>query len=60
MIPTDTGWMLQNPFGVVPGHKGIDDNEIANQLAKMGSLHTLTWFEPTWGFSGRVTGWAIR
>jgi hypothetical protein len=42
------------------GYKGIDGNEIVNQLAKMGSLHQFIGPEPACGISGRVGGWAIR
>jgi hypothetical protein len=44
----------------VLGHKGIEGNEIADQLARMGSLHTFIGPEPSCGISGRAAGWAIR
>jgi hypothetical protein len=44
----------------VPGHNGIEENEIADQLARKGSLHLFIGPEPTCGISGRVSGCDIR
>jgi hypothetical protein len=44
----------------VPGLKGIKDNEIVDQLARMGSLYPFIGPETACGISGSVAGWAIR
>jgi hypothetical protein len=44
----------------VPGHKGIEGNEIAGQLVRRGSMHPFIGPEPACGISGRVAGHAIR
>jgi hypothetical protein len=44
----------------VLGHRGIKDNEIADHLAKMGSLHSFRGHEPACGISGSVARWTIR
>jgi hypothetical protein len=44
----------------VQGHKGIEGNETADQLAKRGSLHPLIGPEPACGISERVAKRAIR
>jgi hypothetical protein len=44
----------------MPGHKGIEGNETANQLAKRGLLHPITGPEPACGVSERVARQAIR
>jgi len=33
----------------VPGHMGINGNEIADQIARQGSSHSLTGSEPATG-----------
>jgi ribonuclease HI len=38
----------------VPGHIGIDGNEIADQLARQCSSHPLTGPEPALGISAKV------
>jgi hypothetical protein len=40
----------------VPGHKGIDSNEIADQLARKGSLHPFIGPKPTCDISGELQG----
>jgi hypothetical protein len=42
------------------GHKGIEGNEPADQLAKWGSLHQFIGSEPACGNSDRVAGRVIR
>jgi ribonuclease HI len=44
----------------VPGHKGIESNEIADQLARRGSLHPFIGPEPACGISKTVAEQAIR
>jgi hypothetical protein len=44
----------------VPGQKGIEGNEIADRLARRGSLHPLIGHEPACGTSERVAGRTIR
>jgi hypothetical protein len=49
----------------VPGHEGIAGNEIADQLARLGSEHPFTGPEPACGFStgaakGGVSNWLNR
>jgi hypothetical protein len=38
----------------VPGHMGIDGNEIADQLARQGFSHSLIGPEPALGISAKV------
>jgi hypothetical protein len=45
---------------MLPGHKGIEENEIADQLAREGSTHPLTAPEPAVGISAEFTGGVIR
>jgi hypothetical protein len=44
----------------VPGHKGIESNEIVDQLARKGSLHPFIGPEPTCGISDVDAGRIIR
>jgi ribonuclease HI len=44
----------------VPGHMGIDGNEIADQLARQGSSYPLTGPEPALGISTKVAREVIR
>jgi hypothetical protein len=44
----------------VPGHMGIDGNEIADQLARQGSSHPLKGPEPAFGTSAKVAREVIR
>jgi hypothetical protein len=44
----------------VPGHKGIVGNEMADQLARMGSEHPFTGPEPACGISIGVAKKAVR
>jgi ribonuclease HI len=45
---------------LVPGHMGIDGNEIADQLAKQGSSHPFIGPEPALGISAKVARGVIR
>jgi ribonuclease HI len=40
----------------VPGHMGLDENEIADQSTSQGSLHPLIEPEPAFGISKRLAG----
>ena len=40
----------------VPGHKKIDENEIADQLAREGSSNPFTGPSPALGISARLPG----
>jgi hypothetical protein len=42
------------------GNWGTDENEIANQLARLGSSHPLTWHQPAFVISARVAQGVIR
>jgi hypothetical protein len=42
------------------GHKGVVGNEIADQLAKRGSLHPFIGPEPACGVSDKVAGLVIQ
>jgi ribonuclease HI len=44
----------------VPRHIGIDENEIADQLASQGPSHTITGPEPALGISAKVAMGVIR
>jgi len=44
----------------VPGHIGIDGNEIADQLARESSSHPLIGPEPALGISPKVARGVIR
>jgi hypothetical protein len=44
----------------VLGHKGIEGNKIADQLAKRGLLHPFIGPESACGMSERVPRWVIR
>jgi len=44
----------------VPGHMGIDGNEIAGQINWQGSLYPLTGPEPAFCTSATVAGGGIR
>jgi ribonuclease HI len=44
----------------VPGHNGIDGNEIANQLARIGCLHPLIGPERAIGISTKVARVVIK
>jgi hypothetical protein len=44
----------------LPGHKAIEGNEIADQLAREGSLQPFIGPEPACGISGRAAGRTIR
>jgi hypothetical protein len=44
----------------VPGHMGIDGNQIADQLARQGSSHPLIGPEPALGISAKVARRVIR
>jgi hypothetical protein len=44
----------------VPGHMGIDGNEMADQLARQGSSCPLTEPEPDLGISAKVSREVIR
>jgi ribonuclease HI len=44
----------------VPGHKGIEGNEIANQLAKKGSRQPLIGHKTAYSTSERAAKWATR
>jgi hypothetical protein len=41
-------------------HKGIEGNEIVDQLVKRGSMHLFIGPELSCGISDRVAGWVIR
>jgi hypothetical protein len=44
----------------MPGHMGIDGNEIADQLARQGSSHPLTGPASALGISGKVARGVIK
>jgi ribonuclease HI len=44
----------------VPGHEGIVANEMADQLARMGSEHPFTGPEPSCGISVGIAKKAVR
>jgi ribonuclease HI len=53
------------PLVWVPGHEGIAGNELADQLARLGSEHSFTGPEPACGISigaakGAVSNWLNR
>ena len=43
----------------VPGHMAIDVNEIADDLARQDSSHSLTGYEPAFGVSVEVAGGCV-
>jgi hypothetical protein len=43
----------------VPGHMGIDGNEIADQLAREDSSHPLIGPRPALGISAKVASWVM-
>ena len=47
-------------FVWVPGHVGVDGNEIADELARQGSSHPLTGPKPALGISAKVARGVIR
>jgi hypothetical protein len=44
----------------VPGHKGIEGNETANQLARLGSKCPFTELEPAYSNSAGISKKAVR
>jgi hypothetical protein len=44
----------------VPGHDGIEVNETADQLSKLGSEYTLIESEPSCGISAEISKEAVR
>ena len=47
-------------LALVLGHLGIDENEIADQLARCGSFHQLLVPKPAFGISTKVAKEIIR
>lgn len=47
-------------LALVLGHMGIDENEIAEQLARHGSFHQLVGPKPAFGLSTKVAKEIIR